>query len=307
MPIFLKQLPLIVFLIVSACLGQAPDVQSYTPKISVSGSNLLQFARGYNIDKPSTKEPWNYLTNYLDFDIMVQNFFLQGRFQIDEPSLGYNPYPPVYREYFSRRSVGFKTSLLNIEAGHFNTLFGRGLTLNLQEDITIERAKILDGLLMQVPLPWIELKGIVGRGIEEKISQGFIISDYYVMNDTMWITDLTQSQSFDNLHYRDNIIGFHLESFPFSYIPLLSFMSGSSIGCGIIQYRTNVSEIEIGRKIEAINVIDSTTWQTDTTFGQEYMYYQNRGNVYLPSALMNISVGSYDMYIEHARMLYKRH
>jgi len=289
-----------VVVLSAACLCLAKE-GGYFQGISVSGDNILQGGMGYkDIDQSSTKKPGDYLTDYLNFDIQIRKFFLQGRFQIDQPSLGYDPSSPVFREFISRRAVGFKGHHMTFKAGHFMTTFGRGLSLALKEDVTIERATILDGVLMDVRLPLLEIQGMAGRSMTRKVNTVSIDSDDY---DEETGETIVIQQELDNPEYRDNIFGIHVESYPFSRLESVPLLSGCALGAGIVDYRTDVSAIQSGRGIDTITVDGMGV--ADTTFGNRY--YQNRKNTFLPSIHVDLSVGSIDAYAEHARMLYRKH
>jgi hypothetical protein len=273
----------------------------YFEGLSVSGDNILQCANGYkDIDQSSTKKPGNYLTDYLNFDIQTHKLFLQGRFQIDQPSLGYHPSSPVYREYFSRRAVGFNGNHMTFKAGHFMTTFGRGLSLALKEDVTIERATILDGVLMDVRLPLLEIQGMAGRSMTQKVNTVSIDSDDY---DEETGETIVIQQELDNPNYRDNIFGIDVASYPFSRLESVPLLSACAVGAGIVDYRTDVSAIKSGQEIDSITV--DSMGVADTTFVNQY--YQNRKNTFLPSIHLDLSMGSIDAYAEHARMIYRKH
>ena len=73
--------------------------------LMISGRNEFKFADGYKTFHDVPK-PWNYLVNSTDFSITAWKLSFKSRFDIEEPSIGFNPPEPVHREYFSRRSLG---------------------------------------------------------------------------------------------------------------------------------------------------------------------------------------------------------
>jgi hypothetical protein len=284
----------------AACLCFAEEGDSFEG-LSVSGDNILQCANGYrDIDQSSTKKPGDYLTDYLNFDVQMRKLFLQGRFQIDQPSLGYDPSSPVFREFFSRRAVGFNGRNMTFKAGHFMTTFGRGLSLALKEDVTIERATILDGVFMDVHLPLLEIQGLAGRSMTRKVNTVSIDTDDY---DEETGETIVIKLELDNPGYRDNIFGIDVASYPFSRFESVPLLSACAVGAGIVDYRSDVSAIKAGREIDTITI--DSMGVADTTFVNRY--YQNRKNTFLPSIHVELSTGSIDAYAEHARMLYRSH
>ena len=253
------------------------------PNTTVSGFNELRFADGYDISGGSQRL-WKYLTNTTDVRVGVGALYLKTRFDVEEPSLGYNPPEPVYREYFSRRTIGFEMNPFFIEAGHVNTQFGRGLTLSLKEDREIERYTLLDGVNGQLRLPWVTLQGIVGRPIDQRNRQVELLdvveSTEYDPPDTILVLDQADAR------FRNLIAGLYTEAFfPVDKAPF-SFLSSGSIGGGLVRYNSNVSR-------------PSSVPNPDP---EHPFWYQNRTSLYFPSVALNMARGDFGLSTEHAWM-----
>ncbi len=260
--------------------------------ITVSGINQVNGSYGtimYDSHKP-VEGTGDYLTDYLDFDVGIKNFFVRGTFLVNSPSVGYNPYPEIMKEFFHRRTIGFKSKYMNIEAGNFKTAFGKGLTLNLRENRKTEKNYVLDGAYMMSDLPWFTFHGLAGRSPENKFKGMDIVNNSNEFDSAFVM--------FEDVNYRDNIMGAYVESFyPFSDIEPLAFMSGSSWGCGIVYYGNDV-------KVPGSKKIPDTT-ATDTTI--KVITWQNRNAVYLPSWFMNLTLGPVDIAYENALMFYNQY
>ncbi len=288
---------IIVAILVGLQFINAENSGDKGPKVTFSGSNHFETRYGKKArlrseqmdffwDKDYRIQPWYYLKDFLDFNIGIQKFFVKGRFQVDEPSMGLHPENVSwYREFIPQRTFGFNGDVLTLETGTFQTVFGRGLTINLKDDPTVELSNLLDGVQMTFDLPWATIKGFAGREPNEKYL-GIINNK----NDTITIEKVGHYEEFieadimnliEDYQARDNVYGLHLESFPFSYIPFLSFLSASSLGAGILNYRSDVES--------------ETFYFADTTFHQE------RTNILVPSWLANLSLGEVSVYGEYAR------
>ena len=277
-----------VFIIVVLSLYVSGQEQADDgPLVTVSGNNEINGSHGtitYDPHKP-IEGIGNYLTDYLDFDIGIKNFFVKGTFLVNSPSIGYNPLPEVFNEFFHRRTIGFKSKYLNVEAGNFKTTFGKGLTLNLRESRKTEKNYVLDGACLTSELPWLSFQALAGRSPENKLKKVVIAGD--IDTTSTWV---------ENINYRDNIMGAYVQSYyPFSTVPALSFMSASSFGGGIVYF---------GNKIRLRDTVDITDSLGNTI---KEVPYQERNEAYLPSWFINFSFGNIDVSYENALMYYNAH
>ena len=206
---------------------------------------------------------------------------------------------------------------MKLEAGHYKTIVGRGLTLNLQEDLAIEKSNLLDGVLLESEFSWLNFKGFAGRAIHDKSFRSVMNSDRSsgepvilttANGDMLYLPGyVSVEQQTDNLVFRDNILGATVESYMTLDDTWLSYLSGSSAGVGFVMYATDVGAIEIAYP-ETITVIDPSVNYNDTSQDQNrYIYYQERRNTVLPSGMVNLQAGDWNLYVEHARMLGNRH
>ncbi|MBN1309274.1 MAG: hypothetical protein JXA18_15225 [Chitinispirillaceae bacterium] len=256
-----------------------PDI----PNITASGFNELRFADGYDISGGSQRL-WKYLTNTTDVRVGVGGLYLKMRFDVEEPSLGYNPPEPVYREYFSRRTIGLEINPFFIEAGHLSTQFGRGLTLSLKEDREIERYSLLDGVYGQLRYSWVTLQGIAGRPVDQRNHPvellDVIESSEYDPPDTILVLDEADAR------FRNLIAGLYTEAFfPVDKAPF-SILSSGSIGGGLVRYNSNV-------------IRPSSVPNPDP---EHPLWYQNRTSLYFPSVALNMARGDFGLSAEHAWM-----
>jgi hypothetical protein len=276
------RLPLAAALLIGFC-GRSPGADfSSGPPITVSGLNELRYADGYDMSRDLLR-PWEYLLNSTDARVQTGGLYLKMRFDVEEPSLGYNPPDPVYREYFSRRTIGFETDPFIIEAGHVTTQFGRGLTLSLKEDRDIEQYSILDGVFGQVRFPWMTLLAIVGRPIEW-LSKPIALLDVSEWGDPDTI--LIGGQA--DLRMRNIIAGGFAEMFLPVDKPIFSFFSSGSVGAGLVRYNTDVGPLSPGFR--------------DTADLDDPFWYQNRTALYLPSASISLSQDAFSASMEQAWM-----
>ncbi|MBN1982909.1 MAG: hypothetical protein JW795_15365, partial [Chitinivibrionales bacterium] len=265
-------LPFIVFVFT---LSLSTIGQETTASIRVRGTNILQLAQGdKNIHDVRLRMPWNYATDYLDFHLGIQQFFVTARFQADQSSLGLNPISSVFREFVSRRTFGFVTEHITLSGGHCKTIFGKGLSLNLQEDVTIEKANILDGVFFKASLPAVSVQAIAGRPVGK-----------------------SGSATETDPNYRDNIIGVYAETYPFASLPKPAFITSASSGAGLVYFGKNVSRPAI------ITVIDSSQGKKDTIS----IGYQKKNDIFVPSLDIAASMNNLDAAIEAAWLLYRDH
>jgi hypothetical protein len=281
---------IISLLLSTACLGQ--DNEDSGPGITVSGSNQVNGSYGeimYHPDK-LMEGTGDYLTDYLDFDVGIKSFFTRGTFLVNSPSVGYNPFPEIVNEFFHRRTVGFRSKYMTVEGGHFKTAFGKGLTLNLRENRKTEKNYVLDGVYLMSDLPWFTIQGIAGRSPENSLKEMYL-SMVDPNNDLDTISITTK---LEDINYRDNVIGVFIESFyPFSEIPALSLLSGTSWGGGLVYFRSDVEK----------------PFDTSLTINKELKKYlfHPRNTTFLPSWFLNLSLGNFNLSYENALMYYNTH
>lgn len=280
----------IAILLCSVLYSQKAIAQDGKTKITFSGSNFFESRYGMKPRKHGFYEehdffwdgeyriqPWYYIKNIFDMNIGINKFYFRGRFLVDAPSMGYHPENSYwYRELFAQRTFGYSSDILNINVGHFKTEFGRGISISLKEDPLVELSNLLDGVHLMSELDFGTIKAFVGRNLGEENQNVDFLEDFSV---------------------GDNILGLNGEFFPFSYIDVLSIMSSSSIGAGVLNFRTDVSEL-----IDSID-IDSAIVNNDTSKIVEdttHYYKQLRTNIIVPSWLVNLSIGPVNFYSEFA-------
>ena len=252
--------------------------QSRAPDISVSGINELRLAHGYDISERTLDRPWNYLINTMDVTAQASAFYTKLRFDVQEPSMGFNPPEPVFREYLSRRTFGFETAPLLLEAGNISTQFGRGLTLSLKEDREIERYVLLDGVYGRLLYPWVTVQGVAGRPYQWRNRLLALKATEESGNgDTVALIDAA------DLRMRNNVEGVYVELFDPAEKPQFSFLSSCQVSGGLVRYSSGVGPL---RK----EIIEGPFW------------YQNREIWYLPSASVSLSSGEYAFSIDQAWM-----
>ncbi len=247
--------------------------------LTISGRNEFKFADGYKTDRDVPK-PWSYLVNSTDFGITAWKLSFKGRFDIEEPSMGFNPVEPVHREYFSMRTLGVQLDKLAIEAGHVGTQFGRGLTLSCKEDREIERYSLIDGVYGTFRTDRMTLQGIAGR-------------PYHLLNDPRSLLsyspegfggalDTILVQASPDLRQRDMIAGLYSEFFlPVDKFAIPAITSGSLSG-GVVRYAHDVGPLDHAYH--------------DTTL----FWYQPRRLFWLPSAALNVSAGDFGLSVENS-------
>ena len=296
MSLFCKQCTCILGIL---CIAQVSLAGDNETKVTFSGNNFFEARYGkkprdhgffekddFFNDGEYRIEPWYYIKNLFDINIGINKFYYRGRFQVDEPTMGYHPQDIYwYREFLPLRTFGYNGDILSIEAGNFKTEFGRGITISLKEDPQVELSNLLDGVHLMSELPFCTIKAFAGRNSSDKNLPIFEDPD----------SNINVVNFIDDYQFRDNILGSHIELFPFSYIPFLSFLSASSLGGGILNYRNYVS------KLDGISDIDTVITATDTSFDTSYAYTQSRTNIILPSWLVNFSLGDLTIYGEFAR------
>lgn len=276
--------------------------------VSVRGSNTLQLARGEGLSEAGGLigiGPRDYFVNTTVARLEALGFFTDVSFQVEQPSMGFSPSTPVYREYFNRRALGFSNDYLTVQAGHFLTSLGNGLTLNLQEDLDIEKTNILDGVLLELTLPWLSLQGLGGRSEvrkSQRMGDGLDFPEYEYsvgFGDTLLV-----KPDIDDLNYRDNVLGLYAQGFPFLKADQFSFMSPSSVGAGLVVFRSHVGE-EISRSVIDSIRTNPNTGLPDTSFGRKV--FQERIDSYVPSAAVNFVTDIVEVSAEHARLFSCNH
>jgi len=270
----------------------AQEAGSSGPDVSITASNQFQFGRGDALSEPGVDAeptPLDYLMNTTEFRLGVGAFFLAGRFNLDEPSRWATSSSHVaeYREYFSRRTLGFTSDHIDISVGHFLTGFGRGLSLNLREDRLLDTANILDGALLRTRLPFLDLQALAGRPSHSSSSA---------------VAGLAPAAG---SAYQKLVLGAYADVYPFFKADRLSALSGASIGLGLVNYRDSIGPQLLVPLIDSIvvTVIDSVTTLYDTiTSG---VPSQDRTELYVPTFALNLPTPWVDLYIEHARLYTK--
>ncbi len=263
------------------------DKEARSDNLTASALNELRFADGSDISS-ELKRPWNYFVNTTDIRVGFKRLYLKTQFEVQEPSMGYNPPERVYREHFSRRTIGLETEPLTIEAGHVSTQFGRGLTLSCKEDREVEQYSLLDGVYGILKLPVLSLQAIAGRPYAElNRPRHFLIADTEDNSGSLFSAETA------DMFFRDLVSGFYAEVFlPVEKKPF-SFLSSGSIGGGIVGYGVNVGPLSYAF--------------SDTVNFERPFYYQNRTGLFLPSVTANINISDFGFSFEHAWMKGKIH
>ncbi|MBN1761107.1 MAG: hypothetical protein JW863_22455 [Chitinispirillaceae bacterium] len=287
-PINSTNLPAFLFSMLIACvLSVVSEGQPLPPgDLSVSGANEFRFADGYDISY-DFQRPWRYLTNATDLTAGFRSLYLKLRFDVQEPSMGFNPPEPVYREYLSHRTLGFTLQPFTIEAGHVATQFGRGLTLSCKEDREIEQYSLIDGVYGRLQFPLFTLQGIAGRPYEQRNAP---LSLSALRN---WNEEEIMVQQLADMRLRDLIAGTYAEFFfPVEKLPL-RFLTSGSIAAGIVRYSSEVGPVQLAYR--------------DTVNYEDPFWHQERQEMYFPSGALNLTFGNYSFSIENAMMTGRVH
>ncbi|MBN1128909.1 MAG: hypothetical protein JXA71_07985 [Chitinispirillaceae bacterium] len=257
--------------------------QAFASDVGITGVNELRLSRGYDISFTDADKPWDYLVNTMDITAQAKTFYSKLRFDVQEPSMGFNPVEPVYREYLSRRTFGFEIAPLTLEAGHVTTQFGRGLTLSLKEDRDIEQYVILDGVYGRLLYPWLTFQGIAGRPYQWRNRPlALKTMDLTGLGDTVALIDAA------DLRMRNNVEGVYVELFDPIEKPFLPFLSACQVGGGLVRYSSGVGPLQLGYH--------------DTVTIQKPFWYQDRETWYLPSASANVAYREYALSFDQAWM-----
>ena len=115
---------------------------AYAQEIHFYGSNNVRFADGTRLNslqnlqfsgiEKSSGVTTGYLENWADISAIYNNWFATFRYEFDDPSeYGLN------RNDIVNWSIYYDIENYSLNAGTFEELFGRGLTLNLYEDRSI--------------------------------------------------------------------------------------------------------------------------------------------------------------------------
>ncbi|MCH7619268.1 MAG: hypothetical protein IH880_05805 [Candidatus Marinimicrobia bacterium] len=115
---------------------------AYTQDIHFYGSNKVRFADGTRLNSlqnlqtsgsgNSSGVTTGFLENWADISAVYNNWFATFRYEFDDPSeYGLN------RNDIVNWSIYYENENYSLNAGTFEELFGRGLTLNLYEDRSI--------------------------------------------------------------------------------------------------------------------------------------------------------------------------
>ncbi|MCH8288484.1 MAG: hypothetical protein IID12_05190, partial [Candidatus Marinimicrobia bacterium] len=114
----------------------------YAQDIHFYGSNKVRFADGTRLNSlqnlqtsgsgNSSGVTTGFLENWADISAVYNNWFATFRYEFDDPSeYGLN------RNDIVNWSIYYENENYSLNAGTFEELFGRGLTLNLYEDRSI--------------------------------------------------------------------------------------------------------------------------------------------------------------------------
>lgn len=280
--LFLPLVPILSLLLPRQPLALSLQLFGENSTLMISGRNEFKFADGYNTTHDAAK-PWNYLINSTDFSITASKLYFEGRFDIEEPSMGFNPAKPVHREYLSRRTLGVQLDKLTIEAGHVGTQFGRGLTLSCKEDREIEQYSLIDGVYSTFRTSWMTLLGIAGRPYQLRNDPQSLLS--YSPESFGGALDTILVQTTPDLQQRDMITGLYSEFFlPVDRFAIPAVTSGSLSG-GVVRYAHDVGSLDYAYH---------DTTETDL------FWYQPRQIFWLPSAALNITAGDFGLSLENS-------
>lgn len=215
---------------------------------------------------------WRYFRDVFTFEIGIQRFTFDGKFYIDQPTMGFHPKEKYYyRELFKRRTLGWNGDHIQIKAGNFETSIGRGLTLSLQDDHTVELSNILDGALFTHESDFLSATLFAGRGQEK--------------NKVITLPGSEVSEV-EDYTYRDGVYGFSMVFYPFYKSELLA---ATSFGTGLVLMRDGVE--------------DFVSHDIDTTEKQELLPVQKRRLIWLPSLFISSEIGPVSLYSEYARLI----
>lgn len=264
------------FIFLSAEISMA-DEPSAASNISVSATNNFILNHGEKDFTDSTKrQSSNYCIDYLDYYLQMKSFFFRGRFQVDAPSLGYNPKISVFREFFSRRTIGFTGEHATIEGGHIAATFGRGMSVAMQEDITTEKANIVDGILINAKLPAVSIKGFAGRGADaKKIDVKLETKQFDEQGNPVIVEKII-----DNPQFRNNFIGSFIDAYPFAHLETIGTLSQTQCGGGIVYHWTEYFAKLPQDTVDTVHHV-----------------------VYVPSVYLNTTLKDIDIGIEYAHLL----
>lgn len=252
--------------------------------VSFSGENWLQTLMGKkeNPELPANyfeydeyqNQGWRYLRDVFTFKVDIDKFSFDGKFYVDQPTMGFHPVEKYYyRELIKRRTLSWNGDKVSIKVGNFETSIGRGLTLSLQDDHTVELSNILDGVSIAHENELFSANVFAGRGQDQ-----FSVTTIDSLSD--------KESGFDDYNYRDGLYGFSTIFYPFQKSELFS---STAIGSGLLLIREDVGKFE--------------NKDIDSTEKNELVPIQKRELIWLPSVNLSMSLGPVEFYSEYARLI----
>lgn len=253
-------------------------------EVSFSGENWLQTLIGKkeNAEKPGNyfdydeyqNQGWRYVRDVFTYNIGIDKFTFDGKLYIDQPTMGFHPTEKYYyRELIKRRTLAWNGDKVKILAGNFETGIGRGLSLSLQDDHTVELSNILDGVLLSHENNLFSATVFAGRGQEK--------------NSIVTLDPGSDKESdYQNYNYRDGLYGFYSTVYPFLNSDRLS---STAIGAGLLLMRDGVDDFELH--------------DVDTTDKKEEVSIQKRNLIWIPSINLSLELGPVDFYSEYVRLV----
>ncbi|MBT4503494.1 MAG: hypothetical protein HOC74_37530 [Gemmatimonadetes bacterium] len=153
--------------------------------LSIQGVNTSQ----YEIGKQSIgreKEHREILENRLDVNILHSDFHSIMRFEVLQPSA----YSYIFDEGLKKWSMGFEAENIAVTVGDFQSIFGRGLILNLVEFPDLQLQNTLEGLKLGLSANRGSISLISGRDTrsKERPSVDFIRGVWGTTYPSQWVT-----------------------------------------------------------------------------------------------------------------------
>lgn len=253
-------------------------------EVTFSGENWLQTLIGKKENAEKTgnyfdyddyqNQGWRYVRDVFTYNIGIDKFSFDGKLYIDQPTMGFHPTDKYYyREFLKRRTLTWSGDKIKILAGNFETSIGRGLSLSLQDDHTVELSNILDGVLLSHENSLFSATLFAGRGQEK--------------NQIVSLDPGSEKESgYQDYNYRDGLYGFSSTFYPFTKSDLFG---STTIGAGLLLMRDGVEDFAI---------------EKDTIGGKVTEFpYQNRTLIWLPSFNVATQLGPVDFYSEYVRLI----
>lgn len=253
-------------------------------EVTFSGENWLQTLIGKkeNPEKPGNyfdydeyqNQGWRYVRDVFTYNIGIDRFSFDGKLYIDQPTMGFHPTEKYYyRELLKRRTLSWNGDKVQIHVGNFETSIGRGLSLSLQDDHTVELSNILDGVLLSHENELFAATLFAGRGQEK--------------NSIVSLDPGSENESgYENYNYRDGLYGLSSTFYPFTKSDLFS---STTVGAGLLLMRDGVEDFKL--------------YDVDTTEKTEEVPVQKRTLIWMPSLNMSMQLGPVDFYSEYVRLI----